>query len=165
AGKTTLLQLIPRLYGVSKGNILMDGRDIRSIEVEQLRKQIGYVPQESILFSGTVEENLKWGKEEATFEEMKQCAIDAQIHDTIMKLPNQYQTRIGQKGINLSGGQKQRLSIARALIRKPKILMLDDSTSALDLKTESKLLRALNRYECTIFIITQKISTAIKAQQ
>lgn len=165
AGKTTLLQLIPRLYEVSKGNILMDGRDIRSIEVEQLRKQIGYVPQESILFSGTVEENLKWGKEEATFEEMKQCAIDAQIHDTIMKLPNQYQTRIGQKGINLSGGQKQRLSIARALIRKPKILMLDDSTSALDLKTESKLLRALNRYECTIFIITQKISTAKKAQQ
>lgn len=112
-----------------------------------------------------VAENLLWGKEDATREEMIQAAKDAQIHETILKLSDGYDTVLGQKGVNLSGGQKQRLSIARALIRRPKILLLDDSTSALDLKTESKLLQALKRYECTTMIITQKVSTAMESHR
>ncbi|MCA1064275.1 ABC transporter ATP-binding protein/permease [Rossellomorea aquimaris] len=163
SGKTSLFQLIPRLYDVTEGTIELDGQSIRSIPLEHVRKNIGYVPQEVVLFSGSVSENLLWGKEDATMEELIQAARDAQIHETILKLPHGYETVLGQKGVNLSGGQKQRLSIARALIRNPKILLLDDSTSALDLKTESKLLRALKQYECTTMIITQKISTAMEA--
>jgi ATP-binding cassette subfamily B multidrug efflux pump len=165
AGKTAMFQLIPRLYDTSSGQIRIDGRDITEIKLDNLRKQIGYVPQESMLFTGSIKENLFWGKEDATNEEMMQAAKNAQIHDSIVKLPNQYETRIGQKGVNLSGGQKQRLSIARALIKKPKILLLDDSTSALDLKTEAKLLKAIQQYNCTTLIITQKISTAKEADK
>jgi ATP-binding cassette subfamily B protein len=117
------------------------------------------------LFTGSLRENIAWGKEGAALEEIKEAAINAQIHETIERLPNGYDTRVGQKGVNLSGGQKQRLSIARALVRKPKILLLDDSTSALDLTTEAKLLKVLKAYDCTIFIITQKISTAMGASQ
>jgi ATP-binding cassette, subfamily B, multidrug efflux pump len=163
SGKTSLFQLIPRLYDVTDGEVLIDGKNVKSYPIETLRKAIGVVPQEAVLFTGTVHENIGWGKEEATEEEIIQAAKDAQIHETVMKLPNQYETRVGQRGVNLSGGQKQRLSIARALVRKPKILMLDDSTSALDLKTEAKLLTALKKYSCTTFIITQKISTAMEA--
>lgn len=163
SGKTSLFQLIPRLYDATEGSVELDGQCIRSIPLNHVRKNIGYVPQEAVLFSGSVSENLQWGKEEATREEMIQAAKDAQIHETIMNLSNGYDTVLGQKGVNLSGGQKQRLSIARALIRKPKILLLDDSTSALDLKTESKLLQALKQYECTTMIITQKISTAMES--
>lgn len=163
SGKTSLFQLIPRLYDVTDGEVLIDGKNVKSYPIETLRKAIGVVPQEAILFTGTVHENIGWGKEDATEEEIVQAAKDAQIHETVMKLPNQYETRVGQRGVNLSGGQKQRLSIARALVRKPKILMLDDSTSALDLKTEAKLLAALRKYSCTTFIITQKISTAMEA--
>ncbi len=161
SGKSSLFQLIPRLYDVTEGTVQLDGREIRTIPLGEIRKNIGYVPQEVILFSGSVSENLLWGKEDATREEMIQAAKDAQIHETILNLTNGYDTVLGQKGVNLSGGQKQRLSIARALIRKPKILLLDDSTSALDLKTESKLLQALKKYECTTMIITQKVSTAM----
>lgn len=111
--------------------------------MEPLRRHIGYVPQEVMLFSGTVRDNIRWGKQDATDDEVIEAAQRAQIHETIMKLPRQYDTMLGQKGINLSGGQKQRLSIARALIRKPKLLLLDDGTSALDVKTEARLLEAL----------------------
>jgi ATP-binding cassette, subfamily B, multidrug efflux pump len=163
SGKSSLFHLIPRLYDVSGGAVSIDGIDIRSIKLEDLRRQIGFVPQEALLFTGTVAENISWGKENATMEDIVAAAKDAQIHETIQKLPHKYDTKIGQKGVNLSGGQKQRLSIARALVRKPKLLMLDDSTSALDLKTEAKLLRALIKYTCTTFIVTQKISTAMEA--
>ena len=140
-----------------------NGLDIRKMKLSALRKQIGYVPQEALLFTGTIKENIAWGKENATVEEIIEAAKHAQIHYTIVRLPNGYDTVLGQKGVNLSGGQKQRLSIARALVRHPKILMLDDSTSALDLKTEAKLLKALKDYHCTTFIITQKVATALEA--
>ncbi|KMJ57545.1 ABC transporter ATP-binding protein [Bacillus sp. LL01] len=165
AGKSSLFQLIPRLYDVDKGIIRVDGTDLTDLSLKRLRKQIGYVPQEALLFSGSVKDNIAWGKEDATLEEIIQVAKDAQIHDTIDRLPKKYETVLGQKGVNLSGGQKQRLSIARALVRKPKILMLDDSTSALDLKTEAKLLAAIKKYHCTIFIVTQKVSTAMEADK
>jgi ATP-binding cassette subfamily B protein len=165
SGKTSLVQLILRLYEPEKGEVLVDNENIQVLDLETLRRQIGLVPQEGFLFTGTIKENLSWGKEDLTHEEMLEATMDAQIHETIMTLPDQYLTRIGQKGVNLSGGQKQRLSIARALVRKPKILILDDSTSALDLKTEARLLFALKKYTCTTFIITQKVSTAKEADQ
>ncbi|NGP60356.1 ABC transporter ATP-binding protein/permease [Paenibacillus thiaminolyticus] len=163
SGKSSLFQLIPRLYDVSGGRVLLDGMDVRSMTMEPLRRHIGYVPQEVMLFSGTVRDNIRWGKQDATDDEVIEAAQRAQIHETIMKLPRQYDTMLGQKGINLSGGQKQRLSIARALIRKPKLLLLDDGTSALDVKTEARLLEALGANPCTTLIITQKISTALQA--
>ncbi len=165
AGKTTLFQLIPRLYEPTKGAVYIDGTDIREYNLDSIRKQIGYVPQVSLLFTGTIKENIRWGNPFATDNEIVKAAKDAQIHDTIMKLPMKYDTRIGQKGINLSGGQRQRLSIARALVRKPKILLLDDSTSALDLQTEKELLQAISTYNATALLITQKISTARKANR
>ncbi|MET3730022.1 ATP-binding cassette subfamily B protein [Fictibacillus halophilus] len=163
SGKTSLFQLVPRLYDVTEGKVLVDGKNVMNYPIETLRKGIGVVPQEAVLFTGSISENIGWGKAGATSDEIISAAVDAQIHETVEKLPNQYDTRVGQRGVNLSGGQKQRLSIARALVRKPRILMLDDSTSALDLKTEAKLLKALRTYSCTTFIITQKISTAMEA--
>jgi ATP-binding cassette subfamily B protein len=165
SGKTSLFQLIPRLYEVESGSVQIDGQDLKDIPLNSLRNRIGYVPQEALLFSGTIKNNVAWGKEGASMEEIMAAAMHAQVHETVMKLPKQYETQLGQKGVNLSGGQKQRLSIARALVRKPKILLLDDSTSALDLKTESKLLAALKDYTCTTLIITQKISTAMEADK
>ncbi|MFE4240439.1 ABC transporter ATP-binding protein [Peribacillus butanolivorans] len=165
SGKTSLFQLIPRLYEVESGSIFIDSQDVKNIPLDSLRKRIGYVPQEALLFSGSIKSNIAWGKENATMEELMTAAQNAQVHETVMKLPKQYETQLGQKGVNLSGGQKQRLSIARALVRRPKILLLDDSTSALDLKTESKLLNALKSYTCTTLIITQKISTAMEADK
>ncbi|MEH6990866.1 ABC transporter ATP-binding protein [Cytobacillus firmus] len=165
SGKTSLFQLIPRLYDVTGGRVEIDGRDVRELKMENLRRKIGFVPQEALLFTGSVKENISWGKEDAAMEEITEAAVNAQIHETIMKLPQGYETRVGQKGVNLSGGQKQRLSIARALVRKPKILLLDDSTSALDMKTEAKLLSSLKQYTCTTMIITQKISTAMGADR
>lgn len=165
SGKTSLFQLLPRLYDTSGGEIRIDGKPITSYTLEQLRGGIGYVPQSPLLFTGTITDNIAWGKKHATSEDIIRAAKDAQIHDTIMELPDQYETRVGQKGVNLSGGQKQRVSIARALIRHPKILMLDDSTSALDLATESRLLEAVQEYHCTTLIVTQKISTASEADR
>lgn len=165
SGKSSIFNLIPRLYDVTDGAINIDSKNLLDMKLDNLRGQIGFVPQESLLFTGSVKENIAWGKEGASLEEIKEAAKNAQIHETIERLPNGYDTRVGQKGVNLSGGQKQRLSIARALVRKPKILLLDDSTSALDLTTEAKLLKALKSYDCTIFIITQKISTAMEASQ
>ena len=163
SGKSSLFQLIPKLYDANSGRILFDGIDSTKIKSANLRKKIGYVPQEVMLFSGSIRENIAWGKEDATIEEIMEACRAAQIHDTINKLPNQYETRIGQKGVNLSGGQKQRISIARALIRRPTILLLDDSTSALDVKTEARFLEALKQYSCTTLMVTQKISTAMSA--
>jgi ATP-binding cassette subfamily B protein len=163
SGKTSLLGLIPRLYEADEGAVLVDGIDNREMELETLRRQIGYVPQEIMLFSGTVAENISWGKRDASLDEIKDAAKRAQIHETIMKLPLQYDTVIGQKGVNLSGGQKQRLSIARALVRKPAILLLDDCTSALDVRTESALLAELKDLSCTILLVTQKISSTANA--
>ncbi|MDQ0115455.1 ABC transporter ATP-binding protein [Paenibacillus harenae] len=163
SGKTSLMQLIPRLYDLDEGTIRIDGIDNRLLKLTQLRGQIGYVPQDIMLFTGTVADNIRWGKEDAAQEEIVHAAKLAQIHDTIMKLPQQYETVVGQKGVNLSGGQKQRLTIARALVRMPVILLLDDSTSALDVQTEARLLTALKQMHCTTFLITQKISTTISA--
>ncbi|MFC0015168.1 MULTISPECIES: ABC transporter ATP-binding protein [Allobacillus] len=160
SGKSTLFQLIPRLYDTTGGQVKIDDVDVRDYPLDILRMAIGFVPQAPLLFTGSIEENIRWGKNDASKEEIIQAAKDAQIHETIMEQPRGYETKIGQKGVNLSGGQKQRVSIARALIRNPKILLLDDSTSSLDLKTESKLLQAIQTYGCTTFIVTQKIDTA-----
>lgn len=165
SGKTTLFQLIPRLYDAQEGEILLDDQPITNYRLEKLRNSIGYVPQSPLLFSGTVRENIAWGKNDATMDEIIDAAKAAQIHSLIMQLPKHYETHISQRGVNLSGGQKQRISIARALVRQPKILMFDDSTSALDLATESRLLQALENYNCTILMITQKISTAMNADR
>ncbi len=160
SGKTSLFQLIPLLYKPTKGHIEIDDISINDFSINELRESIGYVPQNPLLFSGSIRNNLIWGKEDATDDEIIQACKDAQIHDLIMTLPGQYNTHISQQGVNLSGGQKQRLSIARALVRKPKILMLDDCTSALDLTTETKLFNAIDKNPCTTLLITQKISTA-----
>jgi ATP-binding cassette subfamily B protein len=163
SGKSSLVQLIPRLYTEDQGEVRIDGNDAERLDISTLRGAIGYVPQEVILFTGSVRDNIAWGREDATLEEIKEAARRAQIHETIEKLPNGYDTQLGQRGVNLSGGQKQRLSIARALIRRPSILILDDSTSALDVATEARLLDALEELSCTTFIITQKISSTTSA--
>ncbi|WP_096439271.1 ABC transporter ATP-binding protein [Alteribacter populi] len=165
SGKSSLFQLIPRLYDVSDGSVYIDGADIRNMTLERLRKQIGFVPQEAMLFTGSIKNNIMWGKEDASMGEVISAAKSAQIHETIESLPDRYDTLLGQKGVNLSGGQKQRLSIARALVRKPRILLLDDSTSALDMKTEARLLDALDTYKCTTLLITQKMSTTMNADK
>lgn len=165
SGKTTLFQLLSRLFEPSEGAISIDNKPITHYPINELRNAIGYVPQSPLLFSGSVIDNIKWGKRHATDEEIVKATTDAQIHDVIMNLPNGYETEVSQRGVNLSGGQKQRLSIARALIRKPKILLLDDCTSALDYATEAKLLKAITTYNCTTLIITQKITTAQKADK
>ncbi|MBD2846907.1 ATP-binding cassette domain-containing protein [Paenibacillus sp. IB182496] len=163
SGKSSLFQLIPRLYEADAGRIEIDGIDIRRYAPEALRGAIGYVPQESLLFSGTVADNIRWGAASATDAEVALAARRAQIHDTILRLPQQYDTMLGQKGVNLSGGQKQRLSVARALLRRPRLLLLDDSTSALDAHTEARLLAGIAELNGTTLVITQKIATAQRA--
>lgn len=160
SGKSTLFQLIAKFYEVEEGRILVDGVDIKEWNVENLRQSIGYVPQRSLLFTGTILDNITWGKTNATKEEVIKASKQAQIYDSIIDFPNGYQTRVGQKGVNLSGGQKQRLSIARAILRKPEFLLFDDSTSALDVKTESALWKALEDEQATMLVVTQKIRTA-----
>lgn len=163
SGKSSLVQLILRLQEPTEGAILIDGKDIREMDRERLLHSIGYVPQEVILFSGTVRDNIAWGREDASLAEIKEAARQAQIHATIESLPHGYDTMLGQRGVNLSGGQKQRLSIARALVRKPSVLILDDSTSALDTRTEAALLQELDNLSCTTFLITQKMSATASA--
>lgn len=165
SGKSTLLQLITNFYEVEEGRILVDGLDLKKWNVEKLRQIIGYVPQRALLFTGTIFDNITWGKTDATLEEVMTATKQAQIHDSVMHFPNSYQTRVGQKGVNLSGGQKQRLSIARAILRKPEFLLFDDSTSALDIKTESALWDALANERATMLVVTQKIQTAKDADQ
>ena len=160
SGKSTLINLIPRFFDVTSGEIKINGVDVKEWPIKELRQVIGLVPQQSILFTGSIEENLGWGDATASEELLKEAAKQAQIHHSIEQFPDQYDTRVGQKGVNLSGGQKQRLSIARALVRKPEILLLDDSTSALDVSTENALWEALEDEHATMLVITQKIRTA-----
>ncbi|MFJ7969982.1 ABC transporter ATP-binding protein [Psychrobacillus sp. NPDC096389] len=165
SGKSTLLNLIPRFFDATEGEIRIDGVEVKEWPLKELRQTIGLVPQQSILFTGSIEENLGWGDATASGETLREAALQAQIHHSIEHFPDQYDTRVGQKGVNLSGGQKQRLSIARALVRKPEILLLDDSTSALDVSTENALWEALEQENATMIVVTQKIRTAKGADQ
>lgn len=167
SGKSSLVQLIPRLYDVTEGRVLIDNRDVRDLDIESLRKNIGVVLQNSILFSGTIRENLKWGMEDATDEEIVWAAKNAQAHDFIMNLPGGYDYRIEQGGVNVSGGQKQRICIARAMLTKPAILILDDSTSAVDTATEKKIRSAFSEdfKDTTTFIIAQRVSSVMDADK
>ncbi len=165
AGKSTLLQLIPRFYDVTSGQISVEGKDVQQWDLEELRETIGYVPQQSLLFTGSIADNIRWGDAQAGMDEVLKATMQAQIHASVEDFPNGYDTRVGQKGVNLSGGQKQRLSIARALLRKGHLLMLDDSTSALDVKTEQALWEALSDERATMLVVTQKIRTAKEADR
>lgn len=167
SGKSTLINLIPRLYDVSGGSVLIDGKDVREYTLDNLRGAIGYALQENILFTGTIEENLRWGDENASSEKIDQIADIAQAAPFVKKLEKKYDTILGQRGVNLSGGQKQRLCIARALMKDPKILILDDSTSAVDLTTEAKIQTALREVfsGMTVFIVAQRISSVMDADK
>ena len=167
SGKSSLVSLIPRLYDPAAGRVLIDGIDVKSMSMDHLRSQIGMVLQKAILFSGTIRDNIAFGRPEATQEEVEAAARAAEAHDFIMQMPDGYLTRLGQRGVNLSGGQKQRLSIARALLMSPRILILDDSTSAVDLGTESRIQRALRELmnRSTNIIIAQRISSVVDADQ
>lgn len=166
-GKSTLVNLIPRFYDVTEGRILLDGTDIRHIPLRYLRQQVGMVLQESILFSGTIRDNIRWGQADAAEEEVQAAAEAAQATEFIHKLPDGYDTLIGQRGVNLSGGQKQRLSIARALLKRPAILILDDSTSAVDTGTEARMQKAFREQltGTTCFIVAQRISSVLDADR
>lgn len=161
SGKSSLVQLIPRLYDATRGRIMLGERDIREYDLEILRNQVAMVLQKNVLFSGTIAENLRWGDAAATDEELKEACRIACCADFIESFPDKYQTHLEQGGTNVSGGQKQRLCIARALLKKPKILILDDSTSALDTKTDAVLRQALRRdlHDMTKIIISQRISS------
>jgi ATP-binding cassette subfamily B multidrug efflux pump len=167
SGKTTLVNLIPRFYDVTCGRVTIDGTDVRQIQPESLLSHIGIALQETVLFSGTVRDNIRYGRPDAGEDEVVMAAKAAQAHDFIMALPNQYDTHIEQRGVNLSGGQKQRIAIARALLVKPKILILDDSTSSVDVETETKIQEALEKimHGRTSFIVAQRISTVLNADK
>ena len=166
-GKSTLVNLIPRLYDVTEGEILIGGSNVKNIKLDVLRDNIGVVLQESILFSGTIEDNLKFGNKNATKDMMEESSKDAQAKEFISNKENGYLSNVEQRGKNLSGGQKQRLSIARTLIKNPKILIMDDSSSALDMATEAKLQNAIktNMTDSTVFIIAQRISGVMDADK
>lgn len=167
SGKSTLVQLIPRFFDVTEGSIKIDGVDIRQVSQHDLREKIGYVPQKGILFSGTIDSNLRMGKQDATREEILRAAKIAQAADFIEEKPDKYNTAISQGGGNVSGGQKQRLSIARAIAKNPEIYVFDDSFSALDFKTDAALRKALRDEikDSTVIIVAQRISTVIHADQ
>lgn len=167
SGKSTLIQLVPRFYDVSSGSVKVDGIDVRDYEKQALRKKIGYIAQKANLFSGTVEENIRYGKDDATIDEVIQAAKTAQAYDFIMEKPHQFQEKIAEGSTNVSGGQKQRLSIARALVRKPEIYIFDDSFSALDFKTDAKLRQALKQEvkDAVVMIVAQRVSTIMDANQ
>jgi ATP-binding cassette subfamily B protein len=175
SGKSTLVNLIPRFYDVNEGRVLLDGVDVREMPLEQLRAQTGVALQEAVLFTGTVRDNIRYGRPEATDEQVIAAAQAAQAHDFVMSFPQGYDTMVGQRGVNLSGGQKQRLSIARALLVQPKVLILDDSTSAVDVETEAKIQAELDVLMedrtspsapfRTSFVIAQRISTVLNADK
>ena len=159
--------MIPRFYDVTSGEILVDGTDIRDVSQQELREKIGYVPQKGILFSGTIESNIKYGRKNATEEELIKAAEIAQAMEFISSKPESFKTEISQGGTNVSGGQKQRLSIARALAKKPEIFIFDDSFSALDFKTDAALRKALKSEisQSTVLIVAQRISTIMNADK
>ena len=167
AGKSTLINLVPRFYDVSTGRITIDGMDIRQLHGDALLAQIAVVPQETILFSGTVRDNIRYGNPSATDDEVVTAAKAAQAHDFIMSFSQGYETHIEQRGANLSGGQKQRLAIARALLTHPRILILDDSTSAVDVETETKIQDALDAqvFKHSSLVVAQRISTVLRADR
>lgn len=165
SGKSTLVNLVPRFYDASQGKVLVGGQDVTQIPTELLRQIIAVVPQKALLFTGTIQENLCWGDKQAGPEEIRRAAEAACADEFVTKLPESYETWLGQGGVNLSGGQKQRLSIARALLKKPRILILDDCTSALDAATEAKVLEGIHRESAgmTVLLVSQRISTVMKA--
>lgn len=167
SGKSTLVNLIPRFYDVTEGSIRVNGVDSQDVPQEELRSKIGFVPQKALLFTGTIAENIRFGKEDATDEEVAHAAQIAQATDFIERMPDGYDARIEQGGSNVSGGQKQRLSIARALVRRPDLYVFDDSFSALDFKTDATLRKALREEtrEATVLIVAQRVSTVIDADQ
>ncbi|GGH32363.1 ABC transporter ATP-binding protein [Paenibacillus segetis] len=167
SGKSTLISLIPRFYEVDSGRVLVDGVDVRDMSQEELRKKIGLVPQKAVLFTGTINENIRYGKEDATDEEVQHAAQIAQASDFIAEMEEGFQSVIAQGGSNVSGGQKQRLSIARALVRQAEVYIFDDSFSALDFKTDSKLRAALKQetMESTVIIVAQRVSTVMDADR
>lgn len=167
SGKSTLVNLIPRFYDVDSGSILVDGVDVRNMTQESLRSKIGFVPQQAILFSGTITDNIRFGKEDASDHEVEQAALTAQAMEFISTMKDGFDSVISQGGTNVSGGQKQRLSIARALVRKPEIYLFDDSFSALDFKTDAKLRMALRREVAgaTMLIVAQRVSTVLDADK
>ena len=167
AGKSSLVNLIPRFYDPASGRVELDGVDIRSVQQESLLAQIGIVPQETVLFSGSVADNIRYGKPEASDAEVVAAAKASQAHDFILQLPQGYETHVEARGVNLSGGQKQRIAIARAIIMQPKILILDDSTSSVDVETETKIQDALEEsmQGSTSFVVAQRISTVLRADK
>ncbi|MBQ7792559.1 MAG: ABC transporter ATP-binding protein, partial [Clostridia bacterium] len=167
SSKTTLVQLIPRLYDVTEGEVLVGGVNVKDYDLDTLRNEVAMVLQKNVLFSGTIKENLRWGNETATDEEMKRACELSQADGFIMEFPNQYDTYIEQGGANVSGGQKQRLCIARALLKKPKILILDDSTSAVDTHTDALIRKAFLEEipDTTKIIIAQRVSSIMEADK
>jgi ATP-binding cassette subfamily B multidrug efflux pump len=167
SGKSSLINLIPRFYDVSEGKVSIDGIDVRDIQMDSLRSHVGISLQEAVLFSGTIRDNIRYGRPDTSEEEVIAAAKAAQAHEFITGFPNGYDTMVGQRGVNLSGGQKQRIAIARALLVKPVILILDDSTSAVDVETEAKIEEALEELmtDRTSFVIAQRISTVLKADK
>jgi ATP-binding cassette subfamily B protein len=167
SGKSSLIHLIPRFYDADRGRITLDGVDVRDLPLETLRREVGMVLQDVVLFSGSIRDNIRYGRQGASEEEVIAAARAAQAHDFIKEFPDGYDTRVGQRGVNLSGGQKQRIAIARALLVKPKVLILDDSTSAVDVETEAKIQAALDKWHprSTSFIIAQRISTVLNADK
>jgi len=167
SGKSSLIHLIPRFYDVERGRVTLDGVDVRDIPLDALRAQMGIALQETVLFSGTVRDNIRYGRPDATEEEVIAAAKAAQSHDFITAFPDGYDTPVGQRGVNLSGGQRQRIAIARALLVQPKVLILDDSTSAVDVETETRIQAALEELMAgrTSFVIAQRISTVLNADK
>lgn len=167
SGKTTFINLIPRFFDVSCGSIKIDGTDVRKIALASLRKQVGMVPQDTLLFSGTIEDNIKFGKLDATHEEVIEAAKLANAHDFILQQPDAYQTVLGERGVNLSGGQGQRIALARAFLKDPAILILDEATSALDSETENQIKDSLNLLmkNRTTFMIAHRLSTVVNADR
>ena len=167
SGKSSLIHLIPRFYDVERGCVTLDGVDVRDLPLDALRAQVSIALQEAVLFRGTVRDNIRYGRPDATEEEVIAAAKAAQAHDFIAAFPDGYNTLVGQRGVNLSGGQKQRMAIARALLVRPKVLILDDSTSVVDVETEAKIEAALERLtnNCTTFVIAQRISTVLNADK
>jgi ATP-binding cassette subfamily B protein len=167
SGKTTIINLLPRFYEVSQGRVLVDEHDVRDVTIESLRSNIGIVLQETTLFSGTIRANIAYGRPDASLDEIVAVARAAAAHEFIMEFPLGYETPVGERGSTLSGGQKQRIAIARALLTDPRILILDDSTSSVDVATEFRIQQALDRLMVgrTSFVIAQRISTVRNADQ
>ncbi|HEY7545098.1 MAG TPA: ATP-binding cassette domain-containing protein, partial [Blastocatellia bacterium] len=164
-GKSTLINLIPRFYDVTEGALLVDGKDVRAVKLSDLRQAIGMVPQETILFGGTIRENIAYGKLDASEEEIQTAARAAHAHEFILDFPDGYETIVGEKGVKLSGGQRQRIAIARALLKDPAILILDEATSSLDSESERLVQEALDvlMQGRTTFVIAHRLSTVRRA--